>query len=161
MATLEQLVQSKELVPLTVRLARDEFADRRIYAAPAFVQWLKNDVMKAEAFYSDDIAPKLQAHAILNQYISGKPMRGSRMFKRLSPSSDDVWELRTPDLRFFGWVPEKDVFIAVCGDLFGNLKADKSLYETHRIATKKVRDSMNLDEPKFLQGATENDIVSE
>ena len=117
--------------------------------------------MKAEAFYREDIAPRLQAAAILKQYITGRPFIGSRMFKRLSPSSDDVWELRTPDLRFFGWAPMKDVFLAVCGDVFANLKSDQSLYEAHRISTKAVREKLNLDEPKFLKGANENDIVSE
>ena len=117
--------------------------------------------MKAQAFYPEDIAPRQQAASILKQYITGKPFVGSRMFKRLSPLSDDVWELRTPDLRFFGWIPRKDVFLAVRGDLFVNLKNDATLYEKHRIATKAVRASINHDEPKYLRGAKENDIVSE
>ncbi len=117
--------------------------------------------MKAQAFYREDISPRQQAASILKLFITGKPFTGTGMFKRLSPSSDDVWEMRTPDLRFFGWVPKKDVFLAVRGDVFENLKNDKSLYEKHRIETKDVRHSIDLDEPKYLEGASEHDIVSD
>ncbi|MDF1599686.1 hypothetical protein PZ895_07840 [Mesorhizobium sp. YIM 152430] len=161
MATLDELAATGVLVRVRVRLKRTEFEDRRFYADPGFLGWLNTDVKAARSFYRDHIAPAQQALAILQSYNAGHAFIGSRMFQRMSPSSDDIWEMRTPDLRFFGWVPTRDCFIAVKGDLFENLKNDKSLYERHRIDAKLHRADTDLDEPKYQAGAKEADIVSE
>lgn len=117
--------------------------------------------MKAAAFYSESMRPALQAQNLLRHFISGKPMQHSRLFRQMSPLSNDVWELRSDDLRFFGWFHRKDCYVAVSGDLFENLKADKSLYEMHRIKAVKARDALNLNDPKHLQGAGRHDVLSE
>lgn len=162
MATLEDLVTQKLLVPIAVELGPREFYDRKMYGSPAFKKWLFDDVMRAKAFYSDSISPKQQAYSLIKHFISGKPMRGTRLFQRMSPSGDDVWEFRSaPDLRFFGWFPKKDAYIAVKGDFFETLKADKTLYDQHRLDVIQFRKQIDLNEPKYVPGAGENDVVSE
>ncbi|WP_158704421.1 hypothetical protein [Rhizobium sp. NXC24] len=116
--------------------------------------------MTATQFYADDISPRQQAFAIIKDFIAGKPFPGPRMFKRMRPGSDDVWEMRTADLRFFGWFAAKDCFVAVAGDFFETLKEDKSRYEAHRLDVLAKRIAIDLDEPKYLKGAKENDVVS-
>lgn len=88
-------------------------------------------------------------------------MIGTKAFRKMRPLTDDVWEFRTPDLRFFGWFHKPNCFVAVSGALFKDLKADKSLYEKHRIAVIEARKAIELDEPKYLAGAGEDDVVSE
>jgi len=162
MATLEELVSRKVLEPIAVQLGRGEFYDRKIYGTPEFKNWLNTDVKMAKPFYSDSSAPAKQAFSLIKHFISGKAMRGSRLFQRMSPSGDDVWELRSdPDLRFFGWFPKVDTFVAVKGDFFGPLKADPSLYEKHRLTVIQYRKEIDLDEPQYLPGAGEEDVVSE
>jgi hypothetical protein len=78
----------------------------------------------------------------------------------MSPSGDDVYELRSADLRFFGWFPKMDVFVAVRGDTFTKLKNDPKLYELHRITTLEFRDAIDLDEPKFEPGAGDFGVIS-
>ncbi|MDX8526308.1 hypothetical protein RFM68_17550 [Mesorhizobium sp. MSK_1335] len=114
----------------------------------------------AKPFYDDSVSPALQAWALLKRFIAGQAFEHPRLFKRMSPLGDDVWELRTDDLRFFGWFPHKDCFIANSGDLFGNLKADKALYEKHRIAVIEFRTQIDLDAPKYAKGAKHHDVVS-
>ncbi|ULR43160.1 hypothetical protein [Rhizobium sp. K102] len=160
MATLVQLVHMGVLKPVNVKLRRDEFRDRAIVGLPKFHEWLENDVKVATAFYPDTIRPSQQALAILKDFISGKPFPGPRLFKKMSPKNNDVWELRTPDLRFFGWFYHKDCYIATTGEFFERLKYNPMLYEEHRINCLKIRDELDLDPPKYMQGANANDVVS-
>lgn len=132
-----------------------------MFGSSDFRAWLHGDVKKAEAFYQDDLAPALQARNLIKSFETGAPFKGSKLFKKMSPLSDDIFELRSPDLRFFGWFPKIDHFIAVRGDLFENLKADTSLYEQHRLAAVGFRQELDLDEPKYTPGAGEQDVVSE
>ena len=37
------------------------------------------------------------------------------MFHDMEPSTDDVWEMKTADLRIFGWMYQRRKFIAVWG----------------------------------------------
>lgn len=160
MATIDELVTGGYLKPIHIRLGPKEFEDRKMYASPLFWNWLHGPVMSAESFYSENAKPRYQARDLLKTYLSGKPFGSGRMFKRMRPASNDVFELRSPDLRFFGWFVRKDVFIAVIGDLFENLKADESLYEKHRIDCMNFRDQIDLDEPKYTPGAGEQDVIS-
>ncbi|WP_132589063.1 hypothetical protein [Rhizobium sp. BK068] len=160
MATLVQLVDSGIIRPVLIPLKRSEFANRLIYGFPEFRKWLENDVKNAEAFYRGDLEPKRQAYAILKDFITGKPFPGPKLYKKMRPVSDEVWELRTPDLRFFGWFVRKDCLIVVSGALFINLKADSSLYEEHRLKCIRARNDIDLDPPKCLQGAEPNDVIS-
>lgn len=161
MATLNELVQAGLIRPLKVHLRRTEYEDRKIFASDQFLEWLNGPVKLASPFYEDDVAPKMQAAALLKSFITGAPFLGSRLFKKMSPATNDVWEMRSPDLRFFGWFPCQDCYVAVSGDLFGNLKDDVSLYEKHRIECVQFRSELNMTEPKYMVGAKENDVVSE
>lgn len=161
MATPDELVHAGVLKRIRVKLERNEYDDRWFYASPDFDDWLRNEVVRMRAFYSEDIKPALQALAILKQFNSGTPFRGTHMFKQLSPHRDDIWELRTPDLRFFGWFHRVDCFIAHRGDTFERLKNDKALYELHRIECRDFRREIDLDEPKCIPGGKQDDVVSE
>lgn len=161
MATLHELVEAGTLRRVKVRLGRNQYDDRNFYAYPDFHDWLFNDVKAAQSFYAESIRPSGQALDILKTYITGKTVTGTRMFTRMRPITDDVWEMRTDDLRFFGWVPEPNSYIAVVGDFFEHLKADPSLYELYRIKTLTERAQLNLDDPKYIAGAQERDIVTE
>ncbi|MBY5743494.1 hypothetical protein HFO28_07795 [Rhizobium leguminosarum] len=159
MATLVQLIEKGVLRPVHIKLRRNEFRDRFFLGLPGFRTWLENEVKTATAFYEGDIQPKRQALAILKDFIVGKPFPGPKLYKKMSPHTDDVWELRTPDLRFFGWFYRKNCYIATSGELFEKLKADERLYEEHRINCIKARNGMDLDPPKYLQGATADDVI--
>lgn len=131
-----------------------------MYATPEFREWLNTTVKTAEPFYADNIAPRHQAFDLLKSFIVGKPFIGNRLFKRMRPNEQDIYELRTKDLRFFGWFPVMDCFVAVSGDLFERLKNDQSLYEEHRINCHTYREKLDLDEPKYIPGAGERGVIS-
>lgn len=160
MATLDELAAIGLIRPQLIQLGRYEFVERKLYVTPQFRAWLSKDVKDATAFRASDAPPRYQAHDLIKSFITGKPFRETRLYKRMSPESNDVYELRTADLRFFGWFPKMDCFVAVVGDLFGPLKAEPSLYEKHRIDCLKFRNLLDLDEPKYMPGAGEYGVIS-
>ncbi len=80
-------------------------------------------------------------------------------FRRLHPGEHGIWEMRTPDIRIFGWFPHMDCFVAVFGDDASHIK-DHDLYAGYRDQVVRMRDALDLDEPKYLDGAEIEDVVS-
>ncbi|RUW98318.1 MAG: hypothetical protein EOS71_00400 [Mesorhizobium sp.] len=140
-------------------MAPREFPDRSIYGFPGFYDWLGGPLLRATAFDPINIAPRHQAAALFRDFISGKPLNVGRTFKRMRPKEADVFELVTPDVRIFGWFPKKNVFVAVAGDLMENTHGH-DLYPGYRDMVVHERNNLDLDEPKWLQGVGEDDVVS-
>ncbi|MDA1001514.1 MAG: hypothetical protein O2807_13485 [bacterium] len=81
-------------------------------------------------------------------------MRYGKMFQDLMPNEDEVWEMKTPDLRVFGWVYKPRVFIVAILDYADWYKRPtvKKSYEDARRQVMLERDALELDEPKFTSG---------
>lgn len=92
--------------------------------------------------------------AILWKWITGAPMQYGRMFKDLMPRQDEVWEMKTPDLRIFGWLYRPRVFIAACLEYADWYKEPTKIktYGATRNRVVAMRDALDLDEPKFATG---------
>ncbi len=52
-----------------------------------------------------------QLYARAHDFIVGRPLLIDREFHILDPASKGIWELKTADLRLFGWFPYIDCFI--------------------------------------------------
>jgi hypothetical protein len=113
MATIAKLLDDKALIRVTVPLARNQFHDRKLYATPDGVEWMRNDVPKmVTGVIQSATPPKDQLVLRLRQWMAGLPMTQGPMFKDLKPLQSGagkgvehgVWELKTVDLRLFGWL---------------------------------------------------------
>lgn len=102
-----------------------------------------------------DFAPKEQLITRLLQWITGKPMAYGRMFQDMQPRSDEVWELKTADLRIFGWMYRPRKFIAVRGGYADDYKepTKNKNYGDDRNEVLKAREALPLDGNKFATGA--------
>jgi hypothetical protein len=91
---------------------------------------------------------------LLSKWIAGAPMRYGRMFQDLMPSRHEVWEMKTADLRVFGWVYRPRVFIAALLDYADWYKPPTQIksYNEARDRVVALRDALDLDEPKFATG---------
>lgn len=98
--------------------------------------------------------PKEQLDGILLKWIGGRSIEYRRMFNDLTPMKDEVWELKTPDLRIFGWIYRPRVFIASFVDYADWYKAPRPSrsYEDARTRTIDMRNKLDLEEPKFTSG---------
>jgi hypothetical protein len=72
---------------------------------------------------------------------------------------DGVWELKTADVRIFGWFPGRDQYIAVRVDQAWRVK-ESNLYAGYKGEVVRYRDALPLAGDKFVKGVDPNDVVS-
>jgi hypothetical protein len=154
MATFDSLL-GKLLIPVILRLPRGQFHERKIFAYPDCVRWMRDEVPKmTTGRLASDFTPHEQMVERLRQWMSGQPMEYGRMFHDMEPSADNVWEMKTADLRVFGWMFQRCKFIAVRGGYADDYKqpTKKKSYADERREVVKARDALPLDNPKFVEG---------
>ncbi len=159
MATIPTLLERGELVKITVRLKRGEQPGRYIYGFPEFLGWLNNDLPNLETGrLQADASPKEQMNNLLYRWISDKQMNYGRMLNDLMPKGSETWEMKTPDLRVFGWIYRPKIFIALFGDyadLYKGKNRSVKPVASYAKAVRRViaaRSQLDLDEPKYESG---------
>jgi len=70
------------------------------------------------------------------------------------PPDSDTWELKTDDLRLFGWMYRPKVFIIASHGYTDHYKEPTKIknYADDVRAVIEARDALTLDEPKLVRG---------
>lgn len=166
MATIRELCRLGELIPITVPLKRFEHDMRFVYASPECRRWFDKELRNLIAVDSSNLPPRQQFAMLLKDFITGKSFDHPRDFRRLRPVAEDVYELKTPDLRVFGWFPVRDTYIAVtacCLDEVKSLNIDRPKFDPYLRFIELVinyREKLDMDEPKYTKGAGYYDVIS-
>lgn len=160
MATLAELCDSGILDTIDP-LEPDELPWRTLYGTMEFLTWLDQVLPNLEhnPMYAS-LTPLEQVFALFAEYVSGDDFFSDRRFKKLNWKPDRyVWELKTDDVRIFGWAPKKDAFICCFGDAKDRIVIEDS-YGRYIAQTVYVRDHIELNEPKCLTGGSYKDVIS-
>jgi hypothetical protein len=155
MATFDTLLRQKRLIPVVMRLRSGQFPERKIYAFPKCVEWMRNEVpAMVTGRIGSDFTPQEQLVERFRQWIAGEPMHYGPWFHDMDPNTDEVWEMKTHDLRIFGWMYLPKQFIAVRGGYTDDYKdpTKKKIYADDRREVVKARDALPLDGDKFVRG---------
>jgi hypothetical protein len=160
MNALAKLVEAGEIIPIDVELAPREQNLRLLYGSPGFITWLgeRLDLKEASPLLAD-LTPKEQLDLLFYEFLSGKPMVYAKHYRVIKFESAAVWELKTPDLRVFGWFAMKDCFVAVFGDWADRVK-EHGLYRGYRIEVKRFRRKIGADSGLSVIGVTPDDVIS-
>ncbi|MFV0800590.1 hypothetical protein [Brucella anthropi] len=153
MATPIQLYEQGHLAQLDGGLDDDELPERIIYACPQVVQWIDTVLPNIEPFLDESRAsPMQQLDHLLYEFISGAELSTYKKAHAMTPLETGVWELKTPDLRIFGWFHKNGIFIA--GEISTAVicKSNAGAYAGFRTVTAYRRTILDLDEPKFITG---------
>lgn len=126
---------------------------------PEVVQWLEETLPALTGFFEQEIGPEEEFDAFLAGYAAGEPLVYERQLWPLFHHSSGIWELKTRDLRLFGWFWRRDCFICSRIDDATHVKA-YSLYAGYRDEAVRFRDSLDLDPPKFIEGDHPSAVVS-
>ncbi|WP_306928524.1 hypothetical protein [Agrobacterium larrymoorei] len=121
-------------------------------------KWLLEDFCTMEPFYEDSIAPKLQAAVLLKNFVVGEDFEPELNFWHMRPTDDDVFELKTADLRIFGWFHRPRIFVAARAQSFERTHNAPGIHAYYRDEVVKMRQQLQLDEPKWVVGATASDV---
>lgn len=155
MATLDKL---PTITRILVPLGRREFDEREFHAMPSFVRFL-GEILPGSTtgILGAAKSPSAQMDTLLRKWNSGKPMAYSRAFSTLRPTRHGVWEMKTADLRIFGWLYRPKVFIATFAGFADDYKSQngqppKHSYDDARDRVVWVRDRIGLDPPPFVTG---------
>jgi hypothetical protein len=155
MATFDSLLNEQKLLTrVTLRLPTGQFHERKMYAYPECVEWMRQVPTMTTGRVASDFTPQEQLVERLRQWMAGDRMEYGRMFHDMEPQADDVWEMKTADLRLFGWMYRRREFIAVRGGYADDYKEPTKTknYADERREVIKARDALPLDGDKYVKG---------
>jgi hypothetical protein len=158
MATLEDLVAMGHLLPHRADLDNGELPDRAVYFDPAFDSGFGAKLPLLSRLHGRKLTPHEQAEQLLYDFVIGRPMAYSVDYRKLDPLSAHAWELKTPDVRLFGWFPRRANLVIVSGELKDNLPTFKA-YSPFIQEVIAFRGGLDLDEPKSVTGVTHDEIL--
>jgi hypothetical protein len=146
------------LIRITVPLRRREFEERKFYAMPSMAQFLRDILPGAKTGVAGATeTPAAQMDTLLRKWNAGRPMQYGRAFSNLRPTARGVWEMKTADLRVFGWLYRPKVFIATFAGFADDYKSQngnppKESYDDARNRVVWIRNRINVDPPLFTTG---------
>jgi hypothetical protein len=160
MPTINALVESGAISRIELELSAGDQPMRLLYGTPNFTAWLTTILNGGEPPNRlGDATPAEQIDQLFHTFLSGRQLIYTRQFRCVRAEKNAVWELKTPDTRIFGWFMQKDCFVAVFGDWADTVK-DHDLYRGYRIAIRRLRRELKVDDTLCVQGVTAGDVIS-
>lgn len=159
MATLEQLVERNALVCVDVPLDGGKQPWRTLLSTARLINWLSTDLPSLDG-NRGDLSPVQQLDTLFADFIAGEPLGLARHLKLIHPRNNGVWELRTADIRVFGWFPRRNVFIGSSAGLKHQIER-YDLYDEHRDLAVSDRIGLGLQDPDCIYGERYHDILSD
>jgi hypothetical protein len=160
MPTIADLVDSGAIVKIDVELAPRDQPLRLLYGTPQFIEWLQGLLRGDEPSQRlGQTSPAEQIDDLFHSFLSGEPLIFTRQFRVVRAEENAVWELKTPDIRIFGWFMARDCFVAVFGNWADTIK-DHDLYRGYRIAIRRLRRELGVDANLCVRGVEPDDVLS-
>ena len=160
MSTIEELVGAGAISKIEVEMTNREQPLRLLYGTPDFIAWLRELIggeqppsMLGEATAAE------QVDQLFHAFVSGAPLIHMRQFRYIRAEKNAVWELKTPDTRIFGWFMKRDCFVCVFGNWTDQVKAH-DLYRGYRIAIRRLRRELGVDNTLCVEGVDLGDVIS-
>ena len=155
MATIEQLSATSLVHKVKGVLGPRQMEVRKVYLTPEAMNWMKSKLptLQTDGHNEGAVSPKQQAFKLLKDFVAGENMFADGWGPK--PLQPEDWELRTPDLRFFGWFCRRGVFVVTAVATKSSLLRDRS-YGAFRDQLVTVRNTLELDDPKVIYGRYED-----
>jgi hypothetical protein len=161
MATLLSLADgpSPILTILRQQLGPREQPVRMMFLAKEAIDDIGSKIKDAPSDRGVETNPLEELADFFVEYIAGRELTFDHQFHPMEHIDSGIWELKTLDVRLFGWFPQQDWFVCTNVDLKKTVITQK-LYSFYRDKSVAFRDALNLDEPKFIPGGDPDDVVS-
>jgi hypothetical protein len=160
MTTIEELVEANAISRIEIEMHPRDQVLRLLYGTPDFIAWLDELAKGSQPGRRlGEATPAEQVDDLFNTFLSGMPLVHMRQFRTIRAEKNAVWELKTPDVRIFGWFLKKDCFVGVFGNWTDQVK-DHDLYRGYRIAIRRLRRELGVDDTLCVQGVTPGDVLS-
>lgn len=126
---------------------------RDIYMTAHVTDWLRDTMpsLDPDGYYEGALSPKLQILDTFRRFIGGEPLNDLPP-KTLKSHPQWIHEIRTHDIRTFGWFYRSDKFIASRIDRKERFSKREVTYSGYIELCCRDREILDLDEPKFIEG---------
>ncbi|WP_135507509.1 hypothetical protein [Roseovarius aestuariivivens] len=117
---------------------------RVLLATPRSVTWMKSKLpeLESDGYVKDAIKPREQAMVLMSGFVSGRDF-DPPLPHDMQDHEAGIWELRTDDLRFFGWIPKPSMFCLSSVETARKCK-DKDLYNGFKTQAMHDREEISL-----------------
>jgi hypothetical protein len=159
MATLLDLGAQGIVVPFVPSLAPGRMPMRLLHFYPRAVTWMESVLPALPSLFGSEITPLEQLDDFLGAYCGGEALMFRRQFRPLVHIAAGIWELKTVDLRLFGWFHRRDCFVCSAIDDATRVKS-VPLYSGYRDQAVHDRQTLHLDEPKYVPGDDPSAVIS-
>lgn len=160
MSTLEECYERGLLIKMGGNLRARQQAMRLLLCSVAVVEKMKNElpIMKSDNVIPGSVRPLEQAADIMNRFVSGDDFLPPKPHE-MAPAGQGVWRLRTPDLRFDGWFPERNFFVIGAFDSKANCVANRARDDEMYQEVIDFRQATNLFDGKFENSEDYHDLI--
>lgn len=148
-ALLDTLIDGGELERYDPELGHGDSLERLLYLRPKAIEWSNSILPELKPFYEDSTDPIQQLDSAFRDFCRGEVMwkRGDRsnmdLFRIMRPVAKHIYEIRTSDIRAFGWFISESLFI--CSSIDDATKVKQyDLYEGYVNQTAADRDKLQL-----------------
>jgi hypothetical protein len=158
MSTPDAGCRAAGLEPVEGPLKRGKCAWRYIFVSGRFQAWVTEEMDKIVPPYDESDSPAIQLESEFSGFRNGDGLAYDRDMHTLDPRHLWVWELKTPDLRIFGWFPAKNYFVAHLGENKANL-VKWDAYKPYVDEVVAYRTGLARHLPDFVEGGSSH-VVS-
>lgn len=159
MSTVIELAEAGALIRFDASLSSRQQPLRRIYLLPRVVEWIEKKLPTLMADWALEVTPLEQLDDFAAIFVAGDAIQYERQAKPLRHVEAGVWELKTADLRMFGWFTDRDCFVCSAIDLATRVKRTR-MYAGYRDQAVHDRKQLDLDHPKFIESDNPDAVVS-
>lgn len=159
MSTLVELVASGQLLRFDPELGPDTLEERQIYMLSRVPEQITSRIVGTTSDRHLEISPEEQLDALLADFCEGVELLFDEHFKCLTPHENGVWELKTPDIRIFGWFHQKDCFVVSAVDAKWRI-VELNLYRPYINEAAWLRANLFGEQAPCVMGSDPDDVVS-
>lgn len=148
LSTLHTLRTQGVLVGYALAEDDERLPERCLYLTQGLANWIETDLAKAEV-PGRAISPQEQLTDFMDRFV-GEPTMHINDFQQIKPAGAAVYEMKTTDVRVYGWFAARRVFIAVEGALKRDTKTAGTVTAIRKRVTE-FRVSIKLPQPDFAR----------
>jgi hypothetical protein len=159
MSTMSTLIANGKLKSVTLGLLDDELAERGLFGTERLFRFIANDLQNVPS-RDTTLSALEQVANLFGRYLTNRPLILQSPIAPIRYLRDGVWELKTKDVRIFGWFAAKDSMVIDAGCDVKLLKEEKLNYNGFIVQTDYVRTSLGFSPSEYVSGNSPNDVLT-